>query len=65
MYFSAPLYRKNLHYTVLPKPSSSDKVIEIISDYILKNHEDDSGIIYCLTKKVGPNAYPVVNSSIN
>ncbi|KAG1731628.1 P-loop containing nucleoside triphosphate hydrolase protein [Suillus paluster] len=51
VYFSAPLYRKNLHYTVLPKPSSAKEVIATMSNYILQNHRDDSGIIYCLAKK--------------
>lgn len=52
VYFTAPLYRSNLHYTVLPKPASAAKVIEVMTEYILKNHKDDSGIVYCLTKKV-------------
>ena len=52
VYFSAPLYRKNLHYTVVPKPSSAKELIAIMSDYILQNHNGHSGIIYCLTKKV-------------
>ncbi|KAG2152610.1 P-loop containing nucleoside triphosphate hydrolase protein [Suillus bovinus] len=51
VYFSAPLYRKNLHYTVLSKPSSAKELIATMSDYILQNHRNDSGIIYCLTKK--------------
>lgn len=58
VYFSAPLYRKNLHYSVLPKPSSSNKVLEIMSDYILKNHKNSSGIIYCLAKKVCSSVRP-------
>lgn len=52
VYFSAPLYRKNLHYTVLPKPSSAKEHIASMSDYILQNHSGHSGIIYCLAKKV-------------
>ncbi|KIK97438.1 hypothetical protein PAXRUDRAFT_31795 [Paxillus rubicundulus Ve08.2h10] len=51
IYFSAPLYRKNLHYSVVPKPSSAKEVVSAMSQYILQNHEHDSGIVYCLTKK--------------
>ncbi|KAI5121119.1 hypothetical protein M0805_002791 [Coniferiporia weirii] len=51
VYFSAPLYRKNLHYQVLPKPSSAGAVIKVMAEYILKYHKDDSGIVYCLSKK--------------
>ncbi|KIJ27343.1 hypothetical protein M422DRAFT_37824 [Sphaerobolus stellatus SS14] len=51
VYFSAPLYRKNLHYKVLPKPGAAGAVIQTMADYILKNHRTDSGIIYCLSKK--------------
>ena len=53
VYFSAPLYRKNLHYKILPKPSSSSTALKVMSDYILTNHKDDSGIVYCFSKKVG------------
>lgn len=52
VYFSSPLYRKNLHYTVQPKPSKGSDVVKMMNDYILKHHPNDSGIIYCLSKKV-------------
>ncbi|KAF8520930.1 ATP-dependent DNA helicase [Hysterangium stoloniferum] len=51
VYFSAPLYRKNLHYKVLPKPSAAGAAIQAMTDYILEHHEIDSGIVYCLSKK--------------
>ncbi|RPD55580.1 ATP-dependent DNA helicase [Lentinus tigrinus ALCF2SS1-7] len=49
--FSTSLYRKNLHYHVLPKPAGSNDSIAAMRDYILSNHPNDTGIIYCLTKK--------------
>ncbi|KAJ8517624.1 hypothetical protein ONZ45_g5209 [Pleurotus djamor] len=51
VYFSAPLYRPNLHYEVLPKPSSSTASLKVMVDYILEKHKNDTGIIYCLRKK--------------
>ncbi|KAJ7293437.1 P-loop containing nucleoside triphosphate hydrolase protein [Mycena rebaudengoi] len=51
IYFSAPLYRKNLHYTIAPKPSSSAAVIVAMKEYILEKHANQSGIVYCLSKK--------------
>ncbi|KAF8880470.1 P-loop containing nucleoside triphosphate hydrolase protein [Gymnopilus junonius] len=51
VYFSSPLYRKNLHYRVLPKPDKAADHLEAIRDYILENHPNDSGIIYCFTVK--------------
>ena len=50
--FTAPLYRKNLHYRILPKPGNAGKVIEAMVEYILKEHKGDSGIVYCLSRKV-------------
>ncbi|CAE6430368.1 unnamed protein product [Rhizoctonia solani] len=51
VYFSAPLYRKNLHYSVLPKPASAAAAIQVMADYITQNHAGHSGIVYCLSKK--------------
>ncbi|KAG9032506.1 hypothetical protein FRB95_001413 [Tulasnella sp. JGI-2019a] len=51
VYFAAPLYRKNLHYRVVLKPSSASAAIKVMSDYILQNHQKSSGIVYCLSKK--------------
>lgn len=38
VYFTAPLYRPNLHYKVLPKPTSSKSAVEAIGKWILENH---------------------------
>ncbi|EIW68807.1 hypothetical protein TREMEDRAFT_12143, partial [Tremella mesenterica DSM 1558] len=51
VFFSAPLHRANLHYKVLPKPSSAKAAIERIGNWIQRKHPGDSGIIYCLSKK--------------
>ncbi|CAE7231975.1 unnamed protein product [Rhizoctonia solani] len=51
VYFSAPLYRKNLHYSVLPKPAAAAAAIQVMADYITQNHAGHSGIVYCLSKK--------------
>jgi hypothetical protein len=52
VYFSSPLYRKNLHYRVVPKPVKAAAHLEAMRDYILEHHPNDTGIIYCFTTKV-------------
>ena len=54
VYFTAPLYRKNLHYSVVPKSSSKSEAVQAMADYILEHHPNDSGIVYCLSKAVRP-----------
>ncbi|PIL28261.1 transporter [Ganoderma sinense ZZ0214-1] len=49
--FNTPLYRKNLHYAVHPKPAAANDSIAAMRDYILVHHKNDTGIVYCLTKK--------------
>ena len=38
IFFSAPLYRPNLHYQVLAKPSSAKSAIEAMGKWIISNH---------------------------
>ena len=52
MKFTSPLYRKNLHYKVVSKPSSAAQVVKDIVRYILEGHRDETGIIYCLSRAV-------------
>lgn len=52
--FNTPLYRKNLHYAVHPKPANVKDTIVAMRNYILLHHKNDTGIVYCLTKKVRP-----------
>jgi ATP-dependent DNA helicase Q1 len=50
--FTSPLYRKNLHYKVLSKPSGAAQVVKDMVKYILEYHPDETGIVYCLSRAV-------------
>lgn len=50
VYFTAPLHRSNLHYQVIDRPSAAKDANEAISDYILKNHPGECGIVYTFSK---------------
>ncbi|CAO3589302.1 unnamed protein product [Absidia cylindrospora] len=49
--YSAPLYRPNLVYKVIPKPESQIEQMQHMADWITTHYPTSSGIIYCLTKK--------------
>lgn len=49
--FTAPLHRPNLVYKVVPRPANSAAANQAICDWILENHPDETGIVYCLSKK--------------
>ncbi|CAK5264587.1 unnamed protein product [Mycena citricolor] len=51
VYFCSPLYRKNLHYKILPKAAALKAQITAMKEYILENHANHTGIVYCHTKK--------------
>ncbi|KAI0784090.1 P-loop containing nucleoside triphosphate hydrolase protein [Abortiporus biennis] len=50
VYLTSPLYRKNLHYQILPKDSNASNSITAMVQYINENHKHDSGIVYCLRR---------------
>jgi ATP-dependent DNA helicase Q1 len=52
VYFSAPLYRPNLLYDIVPKPSAAKDMLKMMTQYILDKHAGESGIVYCFSKKV-------------
>ncbi|KAF8886803.1 P-loop containing nucleoside triphosphate hydrolase protein [Infundibulicybe gibba] len=65
VYFASPLYRKNLHYSVLPKPSQAARLIQEMAMYITQHHPNDSGIVYCLSKKDAEDVAQKLNSFSN
>lgn len=60
--FSAPLYRPNLRYQVLPKPSSAQAALDAIVDWILEHHTGDTGIIYTLSRADSENITKGINA---
>ena len=50
VYFTAPLYCKNLHYKVVPKPHKGEDIYQAMVDSILDKHRGKSGIVYCFSK---------------
>jgi ATP-dependent DNA helicase Q1 len=50
--FTSPLYRPNLRYRVVAKPSKSSDNIADMADFVKREHLSQSGIVYTLSKKV-------------
>lgn len=48
--FSAPLYRPNLRYSVVPKPANAQVALEAMIDWVLEYHPGESGILYTLSR---------------
>jgi len=46
--FIAGFDRPNIHYTILPKESGRTQIL----NFIRQNHAEDSGIVYCLSRKL-------------
>ncbi|KAG0260643.1 hypothetical protein DFQ27_003439 [Actinomortierella ambigua] len=46
-----PIDRSNLTYKVTMRPASNDATYKLLVDYIRNHHAQNTGIIYCLSKK--------------
>ncbi|KAK3824307.1 MAG: P-loop containing nucleoside triphosphate hydrolase protein [Linnemannia gamsii] len=51
LFFDTPLFRPNLAYKVMTRPSSNQGTFQFLAQYIRSQHREHSGIIYCLSKK--------------
>lgn len=52
VYFTAPLDRPNLIYSVQSRPTAAKDSAKAIADWITDNgHANDTGIVYCLSRK--------------
>ncbi|KAK5808619.1 P-loop containing nucleoside triphosphate hydrolase protein [Linnemannia elongata] len=49
--FDTPLFRPNLAYKVMTRPSANQETFQFLANYIRTHHREDSGILYCLSKK--------------
>ncbi|GAA5873510.1 hypothetical protein JCM16303_001150 [Sporobolomyces ruberrimus] len=61
--FTAPLYRPNLNWSVVAKPQKADQATSAIIDWILDNHEGETGIVYCLSRADSENVAKEINAS--
>ncbi|KAL7344284.1 P-loop containing nucleoside triphosphate hydrolase protein [Rhodotorula toruloides] len=59
--FTAPLYRPNLRYAIVPKPSSAQAALDAIVDWILENRKGSTGIIYTLSRADSENLTKGIN----
>ncbi|GAA6000901.1 hypothetical protein JCM10207_004711 [Rhodosporidiobolus poonsookiae] len=60
--FTAPLYRANLRYSVVSKPSTAQGSIDAMVDFILEHHKGDSGIVYTLSRADSENVAKGINA---
>lgn len=51
VFFSAPLYRSNLHYSIRIKPVQAPVFASEMAELILSRYPNSAGIIYCLSQK--------------
>ena len=49
--FRSTANRKNLNYSIRPKPDGAQKVIDDMIDFIKTHHPTNAGIIYCFSRK--------------
>ena len=60
---SAPLYRPNLNWSVVPKPQKAEQANQAIISYILEHHEGETGIIYTLSRADSENIAKEINAN--
>jgi ATP-dependent DNA helicase Q1 len=55
-------YRRNLHYSVVPKLGTNADVFENITIYIKTNYRNQSGIVYCFHRKTADDLVKHLNA---